>query len=92
MDEFYENIFKKWVTTNQLSQNDVLPILMEYNSLFGTKTLTPQEIQVFLHHPIVQGCINILIVNALNMIGIKKGYSWITITDNKNRFIKRFLN
>ena len=92
MDEFYENIFKKWVTTNQLSQNDVIPILLEYNNLFGTKALTPQEINIFLGHPIVQGYINILIINALNMIGVKKEYSWITITDKNNRFIRRYIN
>lgn len=92
MDEFYENIFKKWVTTNQLSQNDVIPILLEYNNLFGTKALTPQEINIFLDHPIVQGYINILTINALNMIGVKKGYSWITITDKNNRFIRRYIN
>ena len=85
----FDEIFKRWVDSNTITQDDVVPILLEYSTIFNERLIKPEELMMFLQHPIVQSHLGIIINNALKLLGIKKGYHWAEILDQNGRFIRR---
>jgi len=84
-----DDIFKRWIETNNITQEDIIPILVEWNHLVGDGRATPETAALFCS--VVQTDYNSMINRALHDIGIKKGYSWYEIVDKNNNIIRREL-
>lgn len=90
----FDEIFKRWIDTNSLSQDDIVPILIEWDQTFGEGKLSGNEIVGMLNQdPRIQ-FLNMgdVLNKALTYIGIKKGYNWITVYSPEGVLIKRFWN
>jgi hypothetical protein len=92
--ENFDTIFKRWVDTGQLTQEDIMPILMEYVQTFDKGEFDPQKALAFVQiagNQFINGQsgIYIAINNALKMIGIKKGYHWAEVLDQNGNLLKR---
>lgn len=90
----FDEIFKRWVETNALSQDDIVPLLIEWDQTFGEGKLSGNEIVSMLNQdPRIQFLnMNDVLNKALTYIGIKKGYNWITVYSHEGALIKRFWN
>lgn len=85
----FDEIFKKWIDTGKLTNEDIFTILLEYDNTFNDGTLTIQQIEIFLSHPIIQIELNSIITEALSKLGLKKGYKWWTIRNSDGQLIRR---
>lgn len=90
----FDEIFKRWVETNALSQDDIVPLLIEWDQTFGGGKLSGNEIGSMLNQdPRIQFLNMREVLNkALTYIGIKKGYNWITVYSPEGVLLKRFWN
>ena len=86
----FDEIFKRWVTTNQLTQDDIVPLFLEWDQTFVDGNASPE--QVLLLMQIIQVDYYRVMCNILKMVGIKKGYEWSEVYDNTGRLLTRFLN
>lgn len=84
----FDEIFKRWINTGQLTENDIVPLFLEWNKIFGNGTATPQDVMLLInmvhtdYAPILQ--------RILRDVGIKKGYEWAELYDQNGKFIARF--
>lgn len=86
----FDEIFKRWVTTGQLTKNDIVPLFLEWNQTFGDGKGTPQEVNVLMN--LIQADYRQLMEKILHDVGVKKGHKWEEVWNIKNgRFITRFL-
>jgi hypothetical protein len=90
----FDEIFKRWVNKNELTQEDVMPILMEYVQTFKKGEFNPQIALAFAQMTSNQWIngqngLNIALNNALKMTGIKKGYHWAEVLDQQGNLLKR---
>ena len=90
----FDEIFKRWVDKNELTQDDIIPILMEYVQTFDKGEFNPQMAMVFMQiansqYINGQNGLALAINNALKMIGIKKGYHWAEVLDQQGNLLKR---
>lgn len=90
----FDEIFKRWVDKNELTQEDIIPILMEYVQTFDKGEFNPQVALTFaqmVSNQWVNGQsgLSIALNNALKMIGIKKGYHWAEVLDQNGNLLKR---
>lgn len=90
----FDEIFKRWVDKNELTQDDIIPILMEYVQTFDKGEFNPQIAMAFIQ--IVssqyingQSGLALAINNALKMTGIKKGYHWADVLDQQGNLLRR---
>lgn len=88
----FDTIFKQWVKGETINYEDLIILLMEYNKVFGKGNLTPEHIAVFLTHPVVQGNLYTVALNALEMLGKHYGYEWTTVKGKDNNILYRFIN
>lgn len=90
----FDETFNRWIVDGQLSLDDIVTVLIEYNQTFGDGKVTgDQIIQMIQQDPRVQMCDFIGgVCRALTLLGIHKGKQWITVTDDKGNIIKRFWN
>ena len=84
----FDEIFKRWVTTGQLTENDIVPLFLEWDQEFGNGTVTP-ELVLFMLSTLHTDYIRMMNY-ILKMIGIKRGYQWEEIRDINGIVIKRF--
>lgn len=84
----FDEIFKRWVTTGQLTENDIVPLFLEWDQEFGNGTVTP-ELVLFMLSTLHTDYIRMMNY-ILKMIGIKRGYQWEEIRDINGIIIKRF--
>lgn len=90
----FDEIFKRWVDKNELTQDDIIPILMEYVQTFDKGEFNPQAALAFAQMANSQWIngqsgLNIALNNALKMTGIKKGYHWAEVLDQQGNLLKR---
>ena len=88
----FNDIFKRWIETNELSQDDLIPIFLEYDKEFIVGIITSVQIALLLQHPFVQ--LNIMIAgdNMMHLLGKKKEFQWIEVYSPQGQLIKRFWN
>lgn len=84
----FDEIFKRWITTGQLTENDIVPLFLEWDQEFGNGTVTP-ELVLFMLSTLHTDYIRMMNY-ILKMIGIKRGYQWEEIRDINGIVIKRF--
>ena len=84
----FDEIFKRWATTGQLTENDIVPLFLEWDQEFGNGTATP-ELVLFMLSTLHTDYIRMMNY-ILKMIGIKRGYQWEEIRDINGIVIKRF--
>ena len=89
-----DEIFKRWVDKNELTQEDIVPILMEYVQTFDKGEFNPQTALTFaqmVSNQWINGQsgLNIALNNALKMTGIKKGYHWAEVLDQQGNLLNR---
>lgn len=87
----FDEIFKRWVDNESLTQEDIIPILVEYVTVFEKGEFDPQKTLAFIRIASSQyfngqSMLNIAINNALKLVGIKKNYHWAEIYDVDGRF------
>ncbi len=87
----FDEIFKRWVNNETLTQDDIIPILSEYVTVFEKGEFNPQTAIAFIQFANSQyfngqSMLNIAINNALKMVGIKKNYHWAEIYDVDGQF------
>lgn len=90
----FDEIFKRWVDKNELNQEDVIPILMEYVQTFKKVEFNPQIAMAFIQMTSNQWIngqngLRLAVNNALKMLGIKKGYHWADVLDQNGNLLKR---
>ena len=90
----FDEIFKKWVDKNELTQDDIIPILMEYVQTFNKGEFNPQMAMAFIqiaNSQYINGQSGLVLAinNALKMTGIKKGYHWADVLDQQGNLLKR---
>ena len=85
-----EDIFKRWIETGNLTQDDIIPVLMEYAKLYEKGTCSQEQLMIFMQTIPMDW--NYTLTRALTLIGKKLRYSWIEVYDNKGLLIKRFWN
>ena len=85
----FDEIFKRWITTGQLTENDIVPLFLEWNKTFGDGKGTAEEVLILLqiiHTDYLQ-----IMYKILHDVGIEKGYKWEEIRDtNTGRLIAKF--
>lgn len=84
----FDEIFKRWITTGQLTENDIVPLFLEWNQVFGDGQARPEHVLEMLQ--IIQTDYGRIMNYILKMIGIKRGYQWEEIRDINGIVIKRF--
>ena len=87
----FDEIFKRWVDNEPLTQEDIIPILMEYVTVFEKGEFDLQKTLAFIRIASSQyfngqNMLNIAINNALKLVGIKKNYHWAEIYDADGQF------
>lgn len=90
----FDEIFKRWVDKNELTQEDVMPILMEYVQTFKKEEFNPQIAKAFIQMTSNQWIngqngLSLALNNALKMVGIKKGYHWADVFSPNGQFMYR---
>ena len=86
----FDTIFIRWVETGQLTQDDIVPIFLEWNQTFGDGLGRPEHVLALLQffHTDYGRIMN----NALKLLGIKKGYEWSEVYDQQGKLLTRFWN
>lgn len=88
----FTDIFKRWIETNELSQDDLVPIFLEYDKEFNEGNITADQIALLLQHPFVQMNIVVAVDNMIHLLGKKEGFQWIEVYSPQGQLIKRFWN
>ncbi len=87
----FDEIFDRWLSTGQLTQDDLIPLFLEWNQTFGDRKATAEEI-INLTQMLYIDYYK-LMQHIIKMVSIKKGYVYTEIWDTKTgRFVARFLN
>lgn len=84
----FDEIFKRWINTGQLTEGDIVPLLLEWNQTFGNGKATADQAALVIRSLRIDYAS--LLQYILTMIGIKRGYEWAEIYDQRGRFIARF--
>lgn len=84
----FDEIFKRWVTTGQLTENDIVPLFLEWNQVFGDRQVRPEHVLEMLQ--ILQTDYGRMMNYILKMIGIKRGYQWEEVYDKNGKLLTRF--
>lgn len=88
----FNDIFKRWIESNELSQDDLVPIFLEYDKEFNEGNITADQIAVLLQHPFVQMNIISAVDNMMHLLGKKEEFQWIEVYSPQGQLIKRFWN
>lgn len=87
----FDEIFKKWINTGELQENDIVPLMLEWNQTFGNKKATVQEAVAsinFIPYELRFSLLQFILKN----VGIKKGYDWCELYDSNGNFLARYWN
>lgn len=88
----FNDIFKRWIDTNELNPDDLVPIFLEYDKEFNEGNITSDQIALLLQHPFVQMNIVVAVDNMMHLLGKKKEFQWIEVYSPQGQLIKRFWN
>lgn len=84
----FDEIFKRWINTGQLTQDDIVPLFLEWNQTFGDGKATTQQVLLLLQF--IQVDYESLMEHILKYVGIKKGYNWAELYSPDGRYLARF--
>lgn len=84
----FDEIFKRWIETGRLNDEDIVPLFLEYNQTFGDKQATAEHVLFMLTHLMLD--YTHIINYMLKVLGIQKGYNWEELIDKNGIVIKRF--
>jgi hypothetical protein len=84
----FDEIFKRWIETGRLNDEDIVPLFLEYNQTFGDKQATAEHVLFMLTHLMLD--YTHIINHMLKMLGIQNGYNWEELIDKNVIIIKRF--
>jgi hypothetical protein len=84
----FDEIFKRWITTGQLTENDIIPLFLEWDNEFKDGTTTPEMILTLVST--LRTNYYIIMCYILKMIGIRRGYRWEEVRDINGKIIYRF--
>ena len=81
-------IIKRWCETGQLQQEDIIPILLEYNQLYGDGKATVQECNILINSlgPFISNGV----VTALKRIALKLDGQLTEVYSKEGILLKRF--
>lgn len=85
----FDEIFNRWIETNSLTSDDIIPIFLEWNQVFGDGKATAQDIMLITN--IIHCDYGRILCYALETLGKKKGYNWITVYSKEGNILKRFI-
>ena len=72
----FDEIFKRWVDKNELTQDDIIPILMEYVQTFDKGEFNQQGTMAFIQLMNAHGLLGLVIENAIEKILWDYKRSW----------------
>jgi hypothetical protein len=85
----FDEIFKRWINMEQLTENDIVPLFLEWNQTFGDGKGTAREVIALMN--LVQTDYGRLANKILHDVGVAKGYKWEEVLDTRTgRLIARF--
>jgi hypothetical protein len=84
----FDEIFKRWIETGRLNDEDIVPLFLEYNQTFGDKQATAEHVLFMLTHLMLD--YTHIINYMLKTLSIQKGYNWEELIDKNGIVIKRF--
>lgn len=85
----FDEIFKRWIDKNELTQEDIIPILMEYVQTFDKGEFNPQGTIAFIQLMNSNGLLGRVLENAIEKIAYKKQYHWGKVFDSKGQLLSR---
>ena len=85
----FDEIFKRWIKTGQLTNADIVPLFLEYDQEFLGGKARPEEILFFISH--FQTDYRPMMSYILRMVGIRRGYHWEEVKDVNGRVLYRFM-
>lgn len=83
-----KEIFNKWIETGAISQEDIVPILLEYDSLYNDGTVTPEQCMIvaqMMAFNLSEG-----ITRALKMIAYKWNGQLVESYSPTGQLLKRY--
>jgi len=84
----FDEIFKRWITTGQLTENDIVPLFLEWDQEFKDGRVTPEMVMTLISH--FRTDYYRIMCYILKMVGISKGYHWEEVYDSNGQIISRF--
>ena len=84
----FDEIFKRWINTGQLTENDIVPLFLEYDQEFLGGKSTPQEVMFLISH--FQTNYYPMMCYILRRIGLNRGKEWEEVVDKNGTVINRF--
>ena len=87
----FDEIFKRWIETNQLAGEDLIPIFLEWDQTFGEGKITGDQVIAMLNQdPRIQIVdMGATLNKAMTYLGIKKGYQWYSVLTADGQLLKR---
>jgi len=85
-----KEIFSKWLQAKQLTLEDIITILLEYDSLYNDGSLTPEKVVFLLNS--VSLPVKTMINSAMFKIAYKNGWDITSVYDKNGKLIMRFTN
>lgn len=88
----FDKILNYYIENNTLTDEMLIQLFLIYDETFNDGTLTPQEVLLFLDHPVVQTVLFPLVKYAIKLISIKKGIVWTIVYDENFQILAQFRN
>lgn len=82
------SIFKRWIDTGRINQEDIIPIILEYDSLYFDGKMTPQDCLTLLQIPFIP--VGDFITELLRRIARKKDGQLIELYDKNKQLLRRY--
>ena len=85
----FDEIFKRWIKTGQLTNADIVPLFLEYDQEFLGGKISPEEVLFLISH--FQTNYYPMMLYILRTVGIHRGYNWEEVKDKNGQIIHRFM-
>lgn len=83
----FDDIYNRWFTNN-ITESDLVELLIEWNKEFGNKKATPESAVAFLRS--VQTDYKQLFDNIITKLAVKRNYFWYELYNKDGYLIKRY--
>lgn len=84
----FDEIFKRWIETGQLTENDIVPLFLEYDQEFLGGKMTAEQVIFFISH--FQTNYYPMMCHILKRIGVNRGKQWEEMVDKNGNVMCRF--
>lgn len=86
----FDEIIKRWINTGQLTQNDIIPLFLEWDKEFGEGKATPEEVVALINSVSINYMP--ILYKILKYVSIQRKYEWAEIYDQNGTFKARYWN